>query len=127
MMYSDWDKDFAFGLEGEGLVEELLTRGKTVEVKRDAKWKETGNLYIEYACYYQGFKAWKPSGISVSKADYWAFVIEGSVLFVPIELLKKACMTKGRKIDCIIPPNPSKGFLVTVQDILDVVRANAPS
>jgi hypothetical protein len=126
-MNSDWDKDFSFGLEGETLVEELLTRGKTVEVKRDARWRDTGNLYIEYACFYQGVKAWKPSGIAVTKADYWAFVIEGTVLFVPLELLKKTCMTKGRKIDCIIPPNPSKGFLVTVQDILDVVRAHALS
>lgn len=126
-MFSDWDKDFSFGLEGEALVEDLLTRGKTVEVKRDARWKDTGNLYIEYACFYQAMKAWKPSGISVTKADYWAFVIEGSVLFVPLELLKKTCLTKGRKIDCIIPPNPSKGFLVTVQDILDVVRAHALS
>jgi hypothetical protein len=126
-MFSDWDKDFSFGLEGENLVEELLTNGKTVEVKRDAKWRETGNLYIEYACYYQSQKAWKPSGIAVTKADYWAFVIEGTVLFVPLELLKKTVMTKGRKIDCIIPPNPSKGFLITVQDILNVVRAHAAS
>jgi len=45
---SDFDLDLAVGQEGEALVEQLLTGGTTVEVKTDLKWKDTGNLYIEY-------------------------------------------------------------------------------
>ena len=35
---SSFDLDFGYGRKGELLVEELLTGGKTVEVKRDRKW-----------------------------------------------------------------------------------------
>ena len=44
---SDFDLDLAKGHEGEGLVEQLLTGGTTVEVKTDLKWKDTGNLNNE--------------------------------------------------------------------------------
>lgn len=44
---SDFDLDLSVGHEGESLVNELLTNGKTIEVKTDLKWKDTGNLYIE--------------------------------------------------------------------------------
>ncbi len=73
---SSFDLDFRYGYAGEQLVEELLTSGKTVEVKRDRRWHETGNLYIEFDCWYNSTQSWQPSGISVTKADYWAFVLE---------------------------------------------------
>ncbi len=40
-----------------------------IEVKADLSAKDTGNLYIEYASY------GKPSGLSISKANYW-FIFE---------------------------------------------------
>jgi hypothetical protein len=49
---SSFDLDFSFGREGEELVEQLLTKGKRVEVKRDRKWQDTGNVYIETACFF---------------------------------------------------------------------------
>ena len=48
---SDFDLDFAYGREAELLVEDILTGGLTVEVKRDRRWVETGNIYIETAFY----------------------------------------------------------------------------
>ena len=47
---SSFDLDFGYGRKGEQLVEELLTQGKKVEVKRDRKWWVTNNLYVEAAC-----------------------------------------------------------------------------
>ncbi len=42
---SDFDLDLSVGHEGESLVNQLLTNGKTIEVKTDLKWKNTGNIY----------------------------------------------------------------------------------
>jgi len=80
---SDFDLDFSYGHEGEQLVEQLLTNGKTVEVKRDRKWHSTGNVYVEVECWYRRSESWEPSGVMVSKADYWAFVLEHAVLMIP--------------------------------------------
>jgi hypothetical protein len=49
---SSFDLDFGYGRKGEQLVEELLTEGKTIEVKRDRKWWVTNNLYIEVECWF---------------------------------------------------------------------------
>ncbi len=118
---SSFDLDFRYGYAGEQLVEELLTSGKTVEVKRDRRWHETGNLYIEFDCWYNSTQSWQPSGISVTKADYWAFVLEESVLMIPTINLVKAVELYGRVINCEIPPNKSRGFLITVNDLLAVM------
>ena len=72
---SSFDLDFSYGREGEKLVEQLLTNGKTVEVKRDRKWHKTNNVYIEVECWYLKSQSWEPSGLSVTQADYWAFVL----------------------------------------------------
>ena len=119
---SSFDLDFRYGYAGEQLVEELLTNGKTVEVKRDRRWHETGNLYIEFDCWYNSTQSWQPSGISVTKADYWAFVLQESVLMIPTINLIEAVEQYGRVINCEIPPNKSRGFLITVNDLLAVMR-----
>ena len=115
---SDWDLDFKFGVEGENLVANLLSVD-TVEVKRDKRWKDTGNLYIETDCWYNRSNTWAESGLSVSKASHWAFVLEDLVLFVKIEDLKAVVKLKGRPIECKIEPNPSKGYLIKVSNIMD--------
>jgi hypothetical protein len=118
---SSFDLDFRYGYAGEQLVEELLTNGKTVEVKRDRRWHETGNLYIEVECWYNSTQSWQASGIAVTEADYWAFVLEESVLMIPTLNVIKAINTYGREINCEIPPNKSRGFLITVNDLLAVM------
>ena len=68
---SDFDLDLSVGHEGESLVNELLTGGKTVEVKTDLKWKDTGNLYIEWVfhntniCHYAIVSAKLSTGLSL--------------------------------------------------------------
>jgi hypothetical protein len=119
---SDFDIDLAFGQEGESLVKDLLTGGQTIEVKRDKRWKETGNLYIETECYFNRTHSWGPSGINVTKAAYWAFVLEDMVLIIPTEALKYAVEEFGSSISCNIPPNPSKGVLVTVPQLLKSIK-----
>jgi hypothetical protein len=118
---SSFDLDFRYGYAGEQLVEELLTNGKTVEVKRDRRWHETGNLYIEVECWYNSTQSWQASGIAVTEADYWAFVLEESVLMIPRINVIQAINQYGREINCEISPNKSRGFLITVNDLLAVM------
>ena len=115
---SDFDLDYTFGAAGESLVNELLTQGKTVEVKRDRKWWSTGNIYIETECWYNTSDSWEESGLSVTKADYWAFVLESGVIFVPTNHVKYAVRLAGKAITCNIEPNFSKGYLITAESLL---------
>lgn len=87
----DFDLDLAIGLQGEALVTSLFSTGIKVEVKRDLKASETGNLAIEVM--YRG----KPSGISTTKADYWAFVLNNSVIFVPTKIVMELA-EEGKEI-----------------------------
>lgn len=122
MALSDFDLDLSVGHEGESLVKELLTGGETVEVKRDLRWKETGNVYIETVCWSHNKGEWYPSGLSTTKAAYWAFVLETCVYLVPTEILKQTVTTRGRAINCNIQPNPSKGYLIKIEDIINSIR-----
>lgn len=122
MALSDFDLDLSVGHEGESLVKELLTNGQTVEVKRDLRWKETGNVYIETVCWSHNNSEWYPSGLSTTKAAYWAFVLETNVFIVPTETLKQVVTIRGRAINCNIQPNPSKGYLIKIEDIINTIR-----
>lgn len=118
---SDFDLDLAIGQEGEQLVRELLTGGLTVEVKRDLRWKDTGNIYIETRCWSDRKKVWYPSGLSSTKAAYWAFVLEKTTVLVPTETLKVVVLRSGIETECKIPPNISKGYLITPQNIFETI------
>jgi hypothetical protein len=122
---SNWDLDLRAGLTGESRVADLLSLD-TIEVKTDRRWYETGNVYIETDCWYVGSQSWEPSGIRVSKATHWAFVLEDSVLIVPFQRLCQAVNDSGTVILCNIPPNPSRGFLLKVTTLMEHMRiANA--
>jgi hypothetical protein len=115
--FSDFDLDFSKGKEGEDLVSETLLSG-TIEVKTDLRWKDTGNLYVETECFYQTSQSWEPSGLSVTKADYWAFVLNGLIVILPTEDLRIVVEAEGTPVDCKIEPNPSRGFLIRPEHIL---------
>lgn len=119
---SSFDLDFSYGREGEKLVEQLLTNGKTVEVKRDRKWHQTNNVYIEVECWYLKSQSWEPSGLSVTKADYWAFVLEQGVVMVPTDYVRFVVKNWGHEITCEIPPNRSKGYLIQIESLLSAMK-----
>lgn len=121
MKNSNWDLDLRDGELGESKVADLLSLD-TVEVKTDRRWKETGNVYIETECYYVSDNSWKPSGVRVSKATHWAFVLEDSVVMIPLHRLQQAIWEIGRPITCNIPPNPSRGYLITPSQLLIYIK-----
>ena len=122
---SDWDIDFRYGVEGEQMVKDLLTI-ETVEVKRDRRWKETGNLFIETSCFYVNEGITKRSGILTTKASHWAFVLEDLTLIVAKADLMATLMQYGKQAKCNIEPNISSGYLITVGALLQwqVDKAN---
>lgn len=122
MSRSSFDLDFSYGRKGEQLVEELLTDGKRIEVKRDRKWHLTGNVYIETECFFTKNNEWAASGLAVTEAEYWAFVLKKTVLMLPTNVLWYAVKTFGRDITCEIPPNLSRGYLVKVVDLIEATK-----
>lgn len=68
----DYNSDFRYDLEVGQVSEKALAEifeNKKVEVKRDLKARQTGNLFIEFE------SRGKPSGIATSEAEYYAFDI----------------------------------------------------
>lgn len=122
--FSDFDLDFRDGKEGEDYVEGVLRAilSGTIEVKRDMRWVQTGNIYIETECYYQTSGQWEPSGLAVTKASHWAFVLENMVLILPTEDLKTVVEVEGHPISTDIEPNPTKGFLIKIDQIVRKYR-----
>jgi hypothetical protein len=122
MSRSDFDLDYGYGLQGENLVDALLRGANTVEVKRDRRWWDTGNIFIETECYFQTSQSWEQSGLSVTRAEYWAFVLESGVILVPTNHVKYAVKIFGRAITCDIEPNRSKGYLIKAEDLLTAMK-----
>ena len=114
---SDFDLDLRYGLEGENTVKHLMSV-ETIEVKRDRRWKETGNIYIETSCYSVTKKTTVRSGLLTSKATHWAFVLEGLTLIVSLDDLITTVERHGTRVICNIEPNPSSGYLITVTALL---------
>ena len=88
---SDFDLDLAYGeVYEEGLKVLLTSKGK-IEVKTErGKWYESGNMAVEIRCNS------KPSGLSVTKSDWWfhIFTIDKKVkgmLCLPVDELKNIC------------------------------------
>ena len=121
MKNSDWDIDLRDGQFGESKVVKLL-HIETIEVKTDRRWMETGNLFIEESCFYQGSNSWQPSGIAVSKATHWAFVLDNNVIITPIDHLIDVVKHFGKPIENKQPPNQSKGHLIKPGHLINYKR-----
>lgn len=118
---SDWDLDLRFGQEGEVAANALLTAPiETVEVKRDRRWKDTGNLYIETECWSDVIDSWYDSGITVTKATHWSFVLEDILITVPTDKIKLAVKTYGMPKEMNRPEYSTRGYLITIDNLCRV-------
>jgi hypothetical protein len=126
----DFDLDFSRGRVGEELVNTFLkaVEGSTIEVKTDSRIAETGNLYIETYQFSKPDQSDKrPSGINISKADFWAFATPGDTGFfvVRADALKKL-LREGDypvKAQPIVSnkTNGSLGRIVPLRDVLQLL------
>lgn len=118
-MKSNWDLDLRFGQEGEIYVNHLLSSPiETVEVKRDRKWIDTGNIYIEVECWSDVLGCWYPSGINATKASHWSFVLEDMVVVVPSDTVRKAIAIHGVRREMNRPEYSTRGFTITIDELL---------
>ena len=119
---SDWDIDLKFGLLNEDKIKDIFEGGHKIEVKTERdKWHSTGNIAIEIE--FRG----KPSGLSVTKADYWMHILsledemQMALLFsVPklIELVKKAIRMPNARIVYGGDDGASKLVLIPISSVL---------
>jgi hypothetical protein len=70
-------------LEGKISENELFNILQTVEVKKDFKTHQTGNIAVEYE------SRGKPSGIVTTEAKWWAFVLVNKNLEITMIILFK--------------------------------------
>ena len=80
---SNFDIDLKYGQIYEKALA-LILHDKTIEVKTERnKWKQTGNIAIEL----HNHASNKPSGLSVTKADYWATILVDDYIIKSIHIL----------------------------------------
>ena len=98
-----------------GIIEGL--KSDRVEVKTDQVSQTTGNIYVEYACKKQG--QYKPSGLAVTEASLWVFVLElgDLAIAVSVERLKELFADgwrNGKRRKCIRGGYPTKGVVIPI-------------
>lgn len=108
---SDFKYDLAFGVEGELSFVDLVN--KSVEVKRDRVAHKTGNVFIEYE------SRGRPSGISTSQSDFYAYYISDVCILISTEKLKDICRKHLNTSKDIKggDNNTSKGILLPVIEL----------
>lgn len=125
-----WDVDLAHGLEGEALAE-LALGGARLEVKSDRRAQETGNVYVELFQRRAGTERWRPSGLSVTEAHAWAFVLNteaGLFVVVRTEALRQLARAiyrgeaPGRKARQMRGTHQTIGVLVKLETLVRVGR-----
>jgi hypothetical protein len=110
---SDFRYDLKIGVEFETKLYELL--GKTIEVKRDFKALNTGNIFIEYQ------SRGKLSGIATTQAKYWCYWLSDfHLILIETEELKKMCRIylNTKRDVCGGDNNTSKGVLLPLTDFI---------
>ena len=76
-----FDVDLQTGQLAEAELVEIIG-GNKLEVKRDFRAHETGNIAVEIECY------GKPSGLSVSEAEHYAFACDHITFIIETQRLK---------------------------------------
>ena len=110
---SDFRYDLKIGQEYETLLSEVIE--STIEVKRDFKCYDTGNLFVEYE------SRGKKSGISTTQAKWWVYWFSKtrSILIETSELKQLCRKYVGTSRDILGgDSNTSKGILLPMEDLI---------
>jgi len=115
MLYNnDFSHDLLVGQVAEQFLGDLL-QNKKIEVKNDKIAHKSGRVFVEFEC--RG----KPSGITTTQSDFWAFVLTtGVVIIVSKDRLTELCNNEYNKGNVIRggDRNTSQGFLINLDDLL---------
>tara|TARA_B100000989_G_scaffold132376_3_gene98278 strand:+ start:11191 stop:11547 length:357 start_codon:yes stop_codon:yes gene_type:complete len=110
---SNFRHDLEVGQVAEKEIGKLLSE-KKIEIKKDMLAKKTGNVFVEY------MSRGKTSGIDRSEADYYCFVVENLIIFIPTNDLKEIIKPlKGTKRDVRGGDNnTSRGVLLPLTTLI---------
>lgn len=111
---SDFRYDLKVGQISEFWLAKVLT-DSTIEVKRDYMAGKTGRVFVEYE------SRGRPSGVSTSEAEYWAFVLDGDRVYIlPTDRLKDICRANWKTAKRVRggDSNTSQGLLIELRDLI---------
>jgi hypothetical protein len=110
----NFDIDIEYGRQGENYLLDILET-KRIEVKTDRIAHITGNVAVEYR--YKG----RPSGISTTEADYWAFLLYDmtTIIMVPTDKLKAIAREKYKQDQITLggDENASEMILIPINEL----------
>ena len=112
-----FDRDYAYGHQGELLVADMLQALKDGHGRVETKTKRRldDRIYVEIEQDPGGTDdRWKDSGLTVTEAEWWAYSINntGMVIFIPTDLLRWArAQGAGRLVTTTEGDNPTRGWL----------------
>ena len=120
--------DFRHDLEvGQVKEKELadIFEGSTIEVKRDLRALETGNVFVEY----YNLRSKTKSGISTTEAEFYCFAIEDTFHIIKTSVLKDRCRKyMGTQKDVLGgDSNTSKGILLKIQEPVSYTHLTLPT
>ena len=111
----NFDIDMEYGRRGENTLLDILET-KRIEVKTDRIAHITGNVAVEYR--FRG----RPSGISTTEADYWAFLLYDmtTIIMVPTEKLKDIARERYKRNQVTIggDDNVSEMILIPIEELI---------
>lgn len=111
----NFDIDMEYGRRGENTLLDILET-KRIEVKTDRIAHVTGNIAVEYR--FRG----RPSGISTTEADYWAFLLYDmtTIIMVPTEKLKGIARDRYKKDEITLggDDNASEMILIPIEELI---------
>lgn len=119
-----FDIDAEVGRQGEMFcldVQQAFVGGR-VEVKRDTVAASTGRVFVEFECTPRGGYS-RPSGIAVSEADVWAFVLAPGVMVVSSAaalkvVAREAYRDRASRKACTRGSHPTRGVVVPINQFL---------
>ena len=105
----DFDIDLKHGKAAEDLLAHLLFTPGALEVKRQDRAAEFGTLFIETACDKGKRGDYQPSGLSVTRAEYWVIFVKGLAFWIPVVWLRNK-QPSCRLAECRDGNCPTKGW-----------------
>jgi len=114
----EFNSNFRYDLKIGQLQEQWLAEildSSTLEVKRDFKASQTGNVFVEFFC--RG----KPSGIATTEADYWAFILDEEIVVILPTSKVKALVEEAQEEGRVVKggdSNLSEGALIKIERLL---------
>lgn len=122
---SRWDRDYAYGVQGELAIDDMLDQLARRQLTREDKRKRRldAQLYIEVEQNPLDCGRWRPSGLATTDADVWTFRVgDQSIVFVfGVDVLKRA-VEHARYLNVAMHSvggdNPTRGYLLPVERIV---------